>query len=189
MSASATGYFGALTKAGVMAWQTAKGVTPAAGYFGAKSRAAFGGVSTTPTTRNSGGSDHGQRPQRSRSRRILRTARCLFRHRLSGRSRSSPSRTRLLLKSRLQTRFQPYWFVSYDSTLSAVYLFSGARRLTDAAGISSRRSVSFNDATGLFTVPAGRTYTVSVRSNILTGTNGQQVGVSSYFRSLVKRHT
>ena len=41
MSASATGYFGALTKAGVIAWQTAKGVTPAAGYLGSKSRAAF----------------------------------------------------------------------------------------------------------------------------------------------------
>ena len=54
--AGATGYFGSQTQAAVAAWQTAKGVMPAAGYFGPKSRAAWsmtsgGGVFTpTPTT-------------------------------------------------------------------------------------------------------------------------------------------
>lgn len=54
--AGATGYFGAQSQAAVKAWQTAAGVTPAAGYFGPKSRAAFnlggsssgGGTTTTP---------------------------------------------------------------------------------------------------------------------------------------------
>lgn len=54
--AGATGYFGAQTKAAVMAWQTAAGVSPAAGYFGPISRAAWmgttggaiGGTSTVP---------------------------------------------------------------------------------------------------------------------------------------------
>ena len=36
--AGATGYFGAQTQAAVMAWQTAKGISPAAGYFGSISR-------------------------------------------------------------------------------------------------------------------------------------------------------
>lgn len=49
-----TGYFGALTKAAVMKWQAAAGVTPVAGYFGPKSRAAFAAAMpatpTTPTT-------------------------------------------------------------------------------------------------------------------------------------------
>lgn len=54
LPAGATGYFGTQTQAAVMAWQKAAGVSPAAGYFGAKSRAAFGGTSgttggTTPT--------------------------------------------------------------------------------------------------------------------------------------------
>ncbi len=40
--AGATGYFGKQTQATVAAWQKAAGVTPAAGYFGAKSRAAIG---------------------------------------------------------------------------------------------------------------------------------------------------
>ena len=38
--AGATGYFGAQTKSAVMKWQVAAGITPAAGYFGPKSRAA-----------------------------------------------------------------------------------------------------------------------------------------------------
>ncbi len=44
--------FGPLTKAAVIKWQKAAGVSPAAGYFGAKSRAAYnamaGGTGTTP---------------------------------------------------------------------------------------------------------------------------------------------
>lgn len=47
--AGATGFFGAQTQAAVKAWQTAAGITPAAGYFGPKSRAAFP-CSSGPTT-------------------------------------------------------------------------------------------------------------------------------------------
>lgn len=39
--AGATGYFGAQTRAAVAQWQSVAGVTPAAGYFGPKSQAAF----------------------------------------------------------------------------------------------------------------------------------------------------
>lgn len=56
LPAGATGYFGSQTVAAVVAWQKAAGVSPAAGYFGAISRAAFGKTSggstpvvTTPT--------------------------------------------------------------------------------------------------------------------------------------------
>jgi len=53
IAAGATGYFGGQTQAAVMAWQKAAGITPAAGYFGPKSRAAFpcsSGPVTGPTT-------------------------------------------------------------------------------------------------------------------------------------------
>ncbi|MES2214139.1 MAG: peptidoglycan-binding protein [Patescibacteria group bacterium] len=42
--AGATGYFGAQTRSAVAAWQAAAGISPAAGYFGPKSRASVGGA-------------------------------------------------------------------------------------------------------------------------------------------------
>ncbi len=53
-SVSPTGYFGSITKAAVMAWQTSAGITPASGYFGAKSRAAFTGSVNTGTGTGTG---------------------------------------------------------------------------------------------------------------------------------------
>lgn len=49
-----TGYFGAVTQAAVSAWQSANGVSPAAGYFGSISRAKYnmmcGSTTTGPST-------------------------------------------------------------------------------------------------------------------------------------------
>src|SRR6202020_1949557 len=51
-----TGYFGSLTQAAVAKWQAANGITPTAGYFGAKSRAFYAStcVGTTTTTTTTG---------------------------------------------------------------------------------------------------------------------------------------
>jgi hypothetical protein len=48
--AGATGYFGTETQAAVAAWQKAAGVSPAAGYFGPISHAAWTSSTTTVTT-------------------------------------------------------------------------------------------------------------------------------------------
>ncbi len=62
--------------------------------------------------------------------------------------------------------------VSSDSTLSNVYLFEGATRLTDAASVSS----GYITFAGLnWTVSGSRM--VAVKSDILTGTSGQTIGV------------
>jgi Putative peptidoglycan binding domain len=64
---------------------------------------------------------------------------------------------------------------SSDSTLSNIYLYQGANRLTDAAGISNT-AFNFNSSAGLVTVPAGSSVSISVRADIATGTSGQLVG-------------
>ncbi|MBX4189247.1 peptidoglycan-binding protein [Candidatus Parcubacteria bacterium] len=49
---TAYGYFGGLTKAAVARWQASAGVTPAAGYFGPRSRAAWAATMGNPTSGN-----------------------------------------------------------------------------------------------------------------------------------------
>ena len=171
MSSSATGYFGALTKAGVMAWQTAMKITPATGYFGAKSRAAFGGtVAMAPGAPITGNglkvmlaTDSPNNVALVAGQAIGNLARYTF---------ANPTATEIKVTNLAFKRIG----VSNDSTLANVYLYSTTNRLTDSASVSNS-AFSFNDPTGLFTVPAGTTYTVSVLADIAGSTSGQQVGV------------
>ena len=66
--------------------------------------------------------------------------------------------------------------VSADTTLTNVYLFDGATRLTDAATVSSNRMINFTNPSGLFAVNGTRT--VSVVAEISGSATGQTVGVS-----------
>src|SRR3989339_892720 len=75
--------------------------------------------------------------------------------------------------------------VSADTNLSSVYLYQGMKRLTDNSTVSSG-FISFNDSTGIVTVPAYSTVTVDVKSNITSATSGQTVGVSIESSSDVK---
>lgn len=63
---------------------------------------------------------------------------------------------------------------SNNNTLSGVYLYEGARRLTDAASFSSGdNSVTFNEQLDL---AKGKT-TLTVYGNVAAGTGGQQIGL------------
>ncbi len=180
LPAGATGFFGSQTKAAVIAWQKATKITPAAGYFGAISRAHWNLSGTTTTT--TGGTTSTTTPVTGNGLKVSLAA-------------TSPNGTALVQGQGIADLAE-YTFanptsapinvtslsfkrigVSDDSTLSNVYLYNGVNRITDSAGVSNS-TFSFNNAAGLFTVPAGSTYTVTVRSDIAANTAGQQLGVS-----------
>jgi peptidoglycan hydrolase-like protein with peptidoglycan-binding domain len=65
--------------------------------------------------------------------------------------------------------------LSSDATLTNVYLFDGATRLTDGASVSNNGLVTFNNPAGLFTVSGSKV--ISVRADIKTQTSGEMVGI------------
>ena len=55
--------------------------------------------------------------------------------------------------------------ISADASIANLYLFDGATRLTDGSAVSSTL-VNFNSTSGLFTVPAGGSRTISLLADI-----------------------
>ena len=177
--AGATGYFGAETRSAVIAWQKAAGVKPAYGFFGPISRKAFnlcsssgsttttGGTTTTPTGAGLKVSLSPTSPSGSvlvQGQGIGDLADFTF---------TNPTAAPINVTGLTFNRTG----VSNDATLANVYLYNGVNRITDSAGVSNSQ-FSYSNSAGLFTVPAGGTYTVSVRSDIAANTSGQQIGVS-----------
>ncbi|OYV62904.1 MAG: hypothetical protein B7X03_03830 [Parcubacteria group bacterium 21-58-10] len=189
--AGATGYYGSQTVAAVAAWQKAKNIAPAVGYFGPISRAAFtseftGSGSTTTTT--TGGTTYtgtgtGLKVSLAPTCASGSTVNCspsgtvlvqgqgvgLLGAFVFANPTASPINVTSLTFNRIG--------VSNDTTMSNVYLYNNGTRITDSAGVSSS-AFTFSDPTALFTVPAGQTYTVAVRSDIADSSSGQQIGVS-----------
>jgi len=168
----AMGYFGTLTQSALAKFQAANGISPAAGYFGPKTRAFVngmgGGVSVTPvnggTMASAGSISVALAPTSPVNSTVV-----------------SPSATALLAQytftgsGQVNNVVLQRTGVSSDNTLNNVYLYNGATRLTDAASVANG-VISFNNPNGLFTVNGSMT--ISVRADIASGAQGATVGVS-----------
>ena len=169
------GYFGGVTKAAVIKYQLAMGISPAAGYVGAKTRASINGAGgvvvvpgvVTPTGTDLSVSLAATSPAASA---IVagQAAANMVEYTFTNKSATPAVVTNVTLAR---------GGVSADTSLSNVYLFNGAIRLTDAASVSAGK-ITFNASTGLFTIPAGASVTISVKADIASGTSGQLVVIS-----------
>lgn len=175
-----TSYFGARTKAAVSSFQAANGITPTAGFWGpitrAKANSLCAMVTPTPAPVTPGtpppvpvgaglrvmlAADNPAATTIVKSQGIAHLAKFTFTN-----GSGAPVTVTNLAFKRIG--------VSTDTDLSNIYLYQGAKRLTDPAGISGG-NFNFNASAGLFTVPANGSVDVSVRADI-GSTNGNQVG-------------
>ncbi len=185
-----TTYYGGLTQAAAKAYQTMKGITPVSGYVGPLTRAALNG-STAPSgnlpagcTSTAGYSSttgvkcdsSGSGPVQTGSvTAMLATNNPASSTLVAGQATANLANFAFSGTGTVTNVTLQRIGVSADSTLSNVYLFDGATRLTDAASVSNNGMVTFNIPAGIFTV--GGTKTISVRSDIAASTSGQTVGV------------
>ncbi len=162
--------FGSKTKAAVKAWQAKMGLT-ADGVFGPASRAAMNANGCGSSSSNNGG----QTTQTGPVTAMLST--------------DNPA-AGTLVASQATADLAHFTFsgsgvvtnvtlqrtgVSADATLSNVYLFDGATRLTDASSVANNGMITFNIPAGIFSVSGMKN--IKVKSDIASGSQGQTVGV------------
>lgn len=200
------GYFGGLTKSAVAAWQASEGISPTAGYVGPKSRAALNAMasttttttSTTTTTTTTGlptgcTSATGFSPTTGAScatgvvvatgtgvSAMLDSTSPAAHTIIAGQSVATLAIFKISNATAAAAKVTNLTFkrtgVSSDTTMSNVYLYNGATRLTDSASVATG-VISFNDSTGIVTIPAGTSMMITVRADVAAGMNGQTLGV------------
>lgn len=167
LTASATGYFGPLTKAALAKFQAANSISPASGYFGPITMKAVNAACTTTTTTTTStvtvapGLTVGLASNNPGAATIVagQAVADLAHFTLTNGDANAVNVTTFVLK-RIG--------VSADTTLNNVYLYNGSVRITDAATVSNG-TVTFANSNGLFSVPANSSVTISVKADILTG--------------------
>jgi hypothetical protein len=172
----ATGYFGSLTKAALIKFQLSKGISPAAGYFGPKTRGVANASAGPVSGPVSGPMVTGTDLKVSLAPTSPVTGAVVAGSAIANLAEYTFTNTSAVSAVVTNVTLQRMG-VSDDTTLSNVYLYQGAKRLTDSATVSSGK-ITFNAPMGLFTVPAGSSMVVAVRSDIINGNSGQRVSVS-----------
>ncbi len=184
-----TTYFGSLTKSAVQKYQAMKSISTT-GFVGPLTRAALNG-STAPSgnlpagcTTTSGFSPISGAPcngttgntQTGPVTAMLATTNPASSTLVAGQATANMAQFTFSGTGTVTSVTLQRIGVSADSTPSNVYLFDGATRLTDAAAVTNNGMVTFNNPSGIFMVSGSKT--ISVKSDIASGTSGQTVGFS-----------
>lgn len=172
-----TMYFGPATKAAVVKFQAKYGISPTSGYVGPLTRAKLnsmcGGTTPNPNVPGTPVTGNGLKVMLASDSPVnVSLVQGQAAGELAKFTFANPTSASIVVTNLAFKRIG----VSNDSTMTNVYIYNGAVRLTDSAGVSNS-AFNYSNPTGLFTVPAGSTYTVSVRSDIAGSTSGQQIGV------------
>ena len=171
-----TTLFGPATRAAVIKYQKANGITPAAGFVGALTRASLNQVctgtgsttgSTTGTTTNTSGVQ------------VALAANQPTTALVAGQAGAVLANVVLSGNGTVQNIVLARTGVSSNDVLQNVYLFDGATRLTDAASVASDNTIRFNNAN----IAVNGSRTITVRADIATTIQvstvvGQIVGVA-----------
>ena len=166
----AYGYFGSLTKSAVIQYQLAKGISPAAGYVGPLTRASLNASSPVVVV-----------PTGSDLKVSLAATSPVSGVIVAGQAAANLAEFTFTNTSAIPAVVTNVTLartgVSADTTLSNVYLYNGAVRLTDSATASAGK-ITFNAGSGIFTVAPGASVTVSVKADILSTVTGGTVGIA-----------
>lgn len=171
-----TTLFGPATRAAVIKYQKANGITPAAGFVGSITRASLNQVctgtgsttgSTTGTTTNTSGVQ------------VALAANQPTTALVAGQAGAVLANVVLSGNGTVQNIVLARTGVSSNDVLQNVYLFDGATRLTDAASVASDNTIRFNNAN----IAVNGSRTITVRADIATTAQvstvvGQIVGVA-----------
>lgn len=174
VGAVADGNFGPNTKAKVMAWQSANGLV-ADGVFGAKSRAVAVGVVVVPpitppvVTTPTGPVSVALATDNPASGSFLTNASGVVFAKYTFSGTGTITSVKLLRTG-----------ISSSSTLSNIYLYDGATRLTDGASIGSDNTVTFNALGGIFTVAGSKTISVVATTANITADYSLGINLVGY---------
>jgi len=170
-----TNYFGQATKAALVAWQKAAGVSPASGFFGPLSRAALAAsASNTGTGTGTGTGTNVVVPTGSGLSVTLASSNPAAGNVALGAVNVPMLALNFTAGSQSVTvnSFQVQRSgLSQDADLQNVYIYIGGTRVATDMSISSG-VITFSNSTGLFTVQAGQTVQVTISADLYNGGTG-----------------